>query len=391
MSIFDRFRKKRNSGKVAYVSGALFDEFCNAGYVSLKNNPEVATACRRIAELIGSITIHLMANSKDGDQRVINELSRKIDIDPDPHFTRSTWMQAIVMTMLLYGNGNSVVLPHTWKGLLQSLEPIAASRVSFIQSGTRDYKVMIDGVAHDPADLLHFVYNPDQNYLWKGRGIEVYLKDIVKNLAQAQTTENAFMASKWKPSIIVKVDALTDEFSSPDGRRKLLESYIEPSQAGEPWLIPAENFEVEQIRPLSLADLAINDTVTLDKKTVASVLGIPAFLLGVGEFDRQEWNNFINRTIRPLCLSIQQEMTRKLILSPKMYLKFNVRSLQDWDLQSMYTVFGGLTDKGIMTGNELRDMLGMSPLDGLSELRILENYIPLDRIGDQSKLLGGNE
>ena len=28
----------------------------------------------------------------------------------------------------------------------------------------------------------------------------------------------------------------------------------------------------------------------------------------------------------------------------------------------------------------------MSPLDGLDELRILENYIPADMIGQQSKL-----
>ena len=389
MSIFDRF-KKRN--KLMFVSSPIYDSLCGNGYTSLNDCPEVVTACRRIAELIGSITIHLMANGKDGDERIVNELSRKIDIDPDPHFTRSTWMQAVVMTMLLYGRGNAVVWPHTWKGTIQSLEPIPASRVSFTQQGTRDYRILIDGVAHRPDDLLHFVYNPDPHALWMGKGFEVYLKDIVNNLGQAQKTKNAFMSSNWKPSIIVKVDALADEFSSPEGRQKLLESYVKPAQTGEPWLIPAEQFDVEQVRPLSLADLAINDAVTLDKKTVAAVLGVPPFLLGVSDFSRDAWNNFINSTIRPICLSLAQEMTRKLIISPKMYLKFNVRSLQEWDLQTMYTVYGGLTDKGIMTGNELRDMLGMSPLEGLSDLRILENYIPLSKIGDQNKLGGtGNE
>ena len=63
----------------------------------------------------------------------------------------------------------------------------------------------------------------------------------------------------------------------------------------------------------------------------------------------------------------------------------------DWDLNTIYQVFGGLSDKGIVTGNEVRDRIGMSPLDGLDELRILENYIPSDMIGNQKKLIQGGD
>ncbi len=191
--------------------------------------------------------------------------------------------------------------------------------------------------------------------------------------------------------MIVKVDALTDEFSSPAGRKRLLEEYVASAEAGEPWVIPAEQFSVEQVKPLTLTDLAIRDTVELDKRTVAAVLGVPPFLLGVGEYDKAAWNSFVQNTIRPIAVGIQQELTKKLILSPKWYVKFNVLSLMDWDLQTLYTVFGGLSDKGIVTGNEVRDRIGMSPLDGLDELRILENFIPNDMIGQQKKLNGGGE
>ena len=387
-------RETAPSGKVAFlISDEAHEILCVPGYTSLDRCPEVVTACRRIAELVGSMTIHLMANTERGDIRITNELSRVIDIDPMPNMTRSGWMQAIVMNLLLYGKGNSIVIPHTYKGLLKSLEPISAERVSLVPEGYRDYKVQIDGVTRNPQDLLHFTYNPDKLYLWKGTGINVSLRDITKNLAQARATQNAFMSSKWKPSIIVKVDGLTDEFASPEGRQKLLDSYVKPAKDGDPWLIPADQFQVEQVRPLTLADLAINDTVELDKRTVAAVLGVPPFLLGVGEYNRQAWNSFVQNTVRPIAIAIQQEMTKKLILSPKWYLKFNVRSLLDWDLQTVYTVFGGLSDKGIVTGNEVRDIIGMSPMDGLDELRILENYIPSDMIGQQKKLIqdGGED
>lgn len=383
--------EKRCTSQVAIV---LSDgDLCVPGYTSLDQNPEIQTACRRIAELIGSMTIHLMSNTKNGDIRITNELSRTIDINPMPTMTRSLWMQSIVMNMLLYGRGNAIVVPHTHQGYIESLEPIAAGRVTLnpVAGSYRDYTVSIDGVPKKPDRLLHFVYNIDKTYLWMGKGVTVTLRDIAQNLKQASATTKAFMSSEYKPSIIVKVDALTEEFSSPAGRQKLIDSYIKPQTPGQPWIIPAEQFSVEQVKPLTLADLAISDTVEMDKRTVAAVLGVPPYLLGIGEYNRMAWNSFIQNTIRPIALSIAQELTKKLILSPQMYLRFNVRSLMDWDLNSIYAVYGGLSDKGIVTGNEVRDLVGMAPLDGLDELRILENYIPANMIGQQSKLIGEGE
>lgn len=387
-------RKKRSQVREApqksvgfLVTDQAYETLCVPGYTSLDRNPEIMTACSKIAELIASMTIHLMSNTEQGDIRIINELSRMIDIEPEHNMTRYQWMQSIVMTMLLYGHGNAVVVPHTHNGLLMSLEPIAASRVSFLPVGYRDYKVLIDGRERDPAGVLHFRHNPDPVYLWKGRGLQVSLRDVANNLKQASATEKGFLESKWKPSIVVKVDGMIEEFSSKEGRKKLLEQYIESTEAGEPWLIPADQFQVEQIRPLSLADLAIKDTIELDKRMVAAVVGVPPFVLGVGEYSRDAWNSFIQNTVRPIVIGLQQELTKKLIISPNWYLRFNVLSLMDWDINTIYSVFSGMADKGFATGNEVRDRLGMSPKDGLDDLRILENYIPVDMIGDQKKLV----
>lgn len=383
-----RKTEKRNNTQMGFlISGG--DPICIPGYTPLDKNPEIMTACRTIAELIGSLTIHLMANTERGDVRIVNELSRAIDINPMYNMTRSTWMQTIVMNLLLYGEGNSIVWPHTWDGIIRSLEPIAANRVSLVNVGFRDYKILVDGNAHDPENMIHFVFNPDKHYPWKGQGLTATLKDVATNLKQAAATEKGFMESKWKPSLIVKVDAMIEEFSGPEGRKKLREDYLETGEAGAPWIIPAQQFDVQEVRPLSLSDLAISDMVTLDKKTVAAIVGVPPFLVGVGEYNTEAWNSFILNKVRPICINIQQELTKKLILSPKMYLKFNYRSLLDWDIKTIYEVFGGLSDRGVVTGNEVRDILGMSPMEGLDELSVLENYIPRDQIGNQSKLTGG--
>ena len=385
-------RVKRIFNKRGSTVGVWLNDggICCTGYTSLDKNPEIMAGCRKIASLIGAVTIYLMNNTEDGDKRITNELSRKIDIDPMPNMTRSTWMEGIIMNMLLYGKGNAVVVPHTWEGLLQSLEPISASRVSFVPVGYRDYRVTIDGKERSSDSVLHFVFNPDKTYLWKGQGVTTCLKDLADTLKQAATTKKVFMRSEYKPSLIVKVDAMIEEFSTPEGRQKIIDDYVKPAKEGQPWLIPADQLSVEQVKPLSLADLAINDAVMLDKKMVAAILGVPPYLVGAGEYNRDEWNAFIQSTIMTICKSIASEMTKKLIIKPEWYLQFNVWSLIDYDLKTVSDVLLSGSDRGYVNGDEWRDRMHMSPA-GLKEYRILENYIPFDMSGKQKKLIQETE
>lgn len=383
---------KRGKSTIGILVSAEDDEELKcAGYTSLARNPEVFTACRKIAQLISSMPIMLMKNGPSGDERIFNELSRKIDIEPCKGMTRRTWMEFIVMNLLLYGKGNSVVTVKTSRGLISNLEPISAARVSFDTSIGGNYRIIIDGVSKNPNDLLHFVDNPDRYNPKIGKGLTVVLQDAADNLKQAAATRKGFMSSKWKPSIIVKVDALAEEFSSPEGRKKLLDSYVRSSSAGEPWLIPADQFDVTSIHPLSLNDLAISEGVEIDKRTIASILGVPPFVLGVGTYSSEEWNSFISNTVRPIAQEIEQELTKKLILNPEWYLQFNVRSLMNWDIRTIAEVFCMLGDRGYVDGNEVRDQIGMSPREGLDELRVLENYIPYDMGGLQKKLVQPGE
>lgn len=385
----DTPQQKRTAGGIAFLlTDVAHDMLCVPGYTSLDRCPEIMTAAWKIAQIIGSITIHLMQNTEDGDIRITNELSRRIDIEPNAYMNRAELMQFVVMTMLVYGDGNAIVLPRTSDGYLGSLEPIPAGNVTYTANPVGyGYTVSVNGKVFDPSEVLHFRYLPDKYYPWKGMGLRVSLRDIANGLKQGRATTNAFMSSEYKPSIIVKVDAMTEEFASPEGRQKLLDSYVKSGKAGEPWMIPAEQFDVEQVKPLTLSDLAIDATMQLSKKTVASIMGVPAFLLGVGTYSKAEWNNFVQSTIRPIVISMQQELTRKLIISPGWYLRFNWWSLMDWSAQEISSVLLAGADRGFINGNEWRDRLGLEPVEGLGEYKVLENYIPIDKSGDQLKLV----
>lgn len=353
------------------------------GYHRLIDSPEVGACVDTISGVISSATIYLMRNTPKGDVRQQSRLSRFVDIDPWPSLgTRSSWMSWIVSTMLTDGDGNAYVLPHFNAGEFSGLEPMPGAAA--VPDPVTGYKVHWKGRSYEPDDILHFRINADLDNPWKGRGLRVRAERVAESLAQTEALKASLSSPKYKPPLVVMVNSDGD-LSDPEKREEFRKQYLEDTDSGKPWILPAELMKVVQVKPLTLTDLAVRDTVELDKKSIASIFGIPLFLLGLGTFNEAEYNNFIRRKIIPICVGIEQELTLKLLSSEKMYFKFNRKHLYAYDMTKLVQMDLTMSDRGIVNGDEVRADAFMDPA-GLTEFRPLENYIPYDMAAAQSKL-----
>lgn len=395
MGIFDKLFK-RGKSQTMFTSfgnsdlGIMYD---GDGYIPLARNPDVIMAVNKIADMVSNMTIQLMENTESGDVRIKDGLARKIDINPCDHMTRKSWIFKIVRDLLLFGDGNSVlhVEYDPMTDYISNLRPFPMSEVSFI-SNDLTYMIHFRDTDFNPDEVVHFAINPDPDRPYIGTGFRLALKDIVRNLNMATQTKKGFMNGKNVPSLIVKVDSSSEELGTVEGREKIAKKYLTTSQSGEPWIVPDALMEVEQVKPLSLNDIALNESVEIDKKTVAGMLCVPAFVLGVGDFNKEEYNNFVNTTIMSIATTITQTLTRDLLTSTTRYFKFNPRSLYSYDITELSTVAQQMTNSAAMRRNEWRDWVGMTPDPEMDEIIVLENYLPQGELGNQSKLNkeGGN-
>lgn len=394
MGIFEKFWKRNKPSKPINMLSHSDLGLSNLmdSYVPLARNPDVVTAVNKIADLVSNMTIHLMENTDKGDIRIKDGLARKIDINPCKHMTRKSWIFKIVRDLLLYGDGNSVlhVEYEPVTDYISNLRPFPMREVSF-QTDKDSYVISFRGEKYSPDEVVHFVINPDPDILYIGTGFRVTLTDVVQSLNMATKTKKSFMNGKNIPSLIVKVDSSSAELDSEQGRERIAEKYLSTSRVGAPWIVPEALLDIQQVKPLSLTDIALNESVELDKRTVAGLLGVPAFILGVGEFNKIEYNNFVNTTVMSIATTITQTLTRDLLLSSNRYFKLNPRSLFSYNITELSAVAQQMANSAAMRRNEWRDWLGMAPDSEMEELIVLENFLPQEKLGDQNKLKGGEE
>ena len=394
MGFLNFLKKREKKTEIRYVTPTQMEDllFFNNSYIPLNKHPDVLIAVDKIADLVSNMTIQLMENTGNGDVRIKNKLARKIDIEPYRYMTRKNWIYKIVKDLLLDGDGNSVVHVGTIQDteLIGELMPLNMRSVRFVDNPNDDgYQIEYGSVTLSPDEVIHFAMNPNPIRPHIGTGYRITLRDIADNLTQATKTKKSFMRNKNIPSLVVSVNGDTEELTTEEGKTAIKNSYLSSAQAGDPWIIPAEMMKIDQVKPLTLKDIAINESVEIGKKTIAGLIGVPAFFLGVDKFDKEEYNNFVNTRILSISLIISQTLTRDLITSENKYFRLNPRSLYSYNITELVSAGTQMVQIAALRRNELRDWVGMPPDEDMNEIIVLENYLPQKDLGNQKKLKGG--
>ena len=395
MGWLDKLRRKppQNTAYADMLNGftPIFSQFGDDIYAS--DVVQQAINCI-VMEMKKLNPTHVRVNGADsvpvsGDiQSVLNA--------PNEIMTTADFLEKIVWQ--LYFNYNAFIMPtyYAWtdtdgteKRRYTGLYPLAPTGVTFIQDASDRLFVKLEFANNYEttvpySDIIHIRYHYSVNEFMGGNESgqpdnEALLKTLELNNTMLQGVSNATKAS-FSINGIVKYNTLMDGEKMKTALAEF-ESKLKNSESGILGIdLKSEYTPIKK-------EVALVDEATLkfiDEKILRH-FGVPLCIL-IGDYTKEQYEAFYQKTLEPLIISIGQAFTRtlftdrersygnKIVLYPKDLIFMSV----DQTLE-MVRLLG---DSGALYENEKRVAFGLRPLPELEGVRMQSlNYVDVNIAG----------
>lgn len=318
--------------------------------------------------------------------------------EPNPLMTTSEFLEKITWLLLLNYNVFIIPIYRTWtdaetgaeRRYYEALYPIKPTQVDFIEDGAGRLFVtfmFMNGytttIPYD--DVIHIRYNYSVNQYMGGN--EMGQPDHKALLGTLQLNEDLLqgvakaMKSSYAVNGIVKYNTLMDDGRMEAALREL-EGKLQRSESG---FLPIDL--KAEFTPLE------HKTALVDKPTLEFIdskilrnWGVPLPIL-TGDFTKEQYEAFYQKSLEPLALAISQAFTKKLFTSREKAFGNRVE-LYPKDLIFMTVgqtleMINILSPTGALFENEKRVALGLRPLPELEGQRLMSlNWISADKAAE---------
>lgn len=313
---------------------------------------------------------------------------------PNQLMTTSEFLEKTLYLLLM--NYNVFIIPtyYTWtdektgaeRRYYDSLYPLKPIQVDFIEDASGRLFVhffFLNGydttIAYD--DVIHIRYNYSVNQYMGGNemgqpdhqallGTLQLNDDLLKGVAKA-------MKASYAVNGIVKYNTLIDDGKTEEALREL-EKKLNASESGFlPLDLKAEFTPLEH--KSELVDPAVLEFI--DSKILRN-WGVPLDIL-TGDYNKEQYEAFYQKTLEPLALSISQAFTKKLFTRRERAfgnrIELYPKELIFMTVSQTLEMINILAPTGALYENEKRTALGLRPMPELEGKRYMSlNWVEAD-------------
>ena len=391
MSIFDKlFRRPPKDARPAPTLNGwtpTYGQFGTDVYAS-----DVVQQC--LACIVGEIKKLRPAHVRGKGQDPVpaeNSSVQAVLNDPNPLMTTSDFLEKVTWLLMLNYNAFIVPVYRVWtdertgqeRRYYEALYPINPYRVDFIEDaggrlychlwfyGGKDTTVPYD-------DLIHIKYNYSVNqYMgggWDGqpdhRGLLSTLNlnaDLLKSVSKA-------MKSSLAVNGVIKYNTLMDDGKMTANLREL-EKKLANSESG---FLPVD-LKADFVPFEHKTAVVDADTLKFIDEKILRNWGVPLAIL-TGDFTKEQYEAFYQKTLEPLVINISQTLTKKLFTERERAFGNRVmlfpKDLIFMTVQQTLEMINILSPTGALYENEKRVALGLQPMPELEGKRYMSlNWI----------------
>ena len=360
-------------------------------------NPETALklsavwACVKLrAETISTLPLHLY----DSDKKIAkdHDLYRILHDSPNADMCASEFWQIQSASLDLWGNAYSYISRRANRSVI-SLEPLFPSEMvkKRLKDGSFEYHYTENGKVkiYTDDEILHFKGFTLDGYV--GLSAIQFFAQTIGMQFDANNQAQDWFKNGLKVGGFLENGETTLTKEQRHSLRESLSMFSRPENAGKYMVLEAG------MKVASAANIRINpvDAQLLESRyfgieEICRAFGVPPQLIGHTN-KASSWassleqtnQGFLTYSLNPQLVRYEQTIARKLLLPQDKYKyrpKFSVDGLLRADVAKRSEYYVRMTQNGLMTRNEARDLEDWAPLPGGDELMVQMQMVPLQDI-----------
>ena len=406
MGLFDKiFHKPPKNARFAPTMDGFMPIYTQFGS-NIYASDVVKQALKCIVDEIKKLNPAHVRYTNDDPLPVKSTVQDVLD-EPNPLMSTNEFLEKICYLLLL--NYNVFIIPtyYTWtdektgaeRRYYESLYPIQPTQVDFIEDASGRLYVKFwfwngeqTTILYD--NVIHIRYNYSVNQYMGGNVLgqpdhEALLKTLQLNEQLLHGVAKAMNAS-YAVNGVVKYNTLIDD-GTVEKNLQELERKLQNSESGFlPLDLKAEFTPFER-----KSEIVDDKTLKFIDEKILRYFGVPLAILS-GDFSKEQYEAFYNRTLLPLIKAISQAFTKKLFTKREKAFGNRIE-LYPADLIFMtmtqkIEMVNLLSPTGAMYENEKRTIFGLRPLPQLAGKRYMSlNWVEADKaaqyqLGDNSNV-----
>ena len=337
----------------------------------------VYTAVRIITGTMSSLPLHVMRRTQKGREFALSHWAYGLlHSSPNEFHTTSTWVSTLIAHRLLWGNAYARI---EWLGngkadaiyplMPYEVEPFRVAPGQKVWLGTRwaipgeqAYQVDSPGGREYFAaeDMLHI---PGLGYDGiAGLSVIRYMSEMLAGAKAMERFTSAFFKNGAKPGAVLETPGRMNEAAQKNLAQSISKEFSSPENAFK--VLVLEQGAKLHTYTMPLADAQLLEGRKLSRAEIYGLYGVPPHL--GGDTERQTtWGTglaemdvgYSKHTILPLCVSVEQELNRKLFgRGAAEYAKFNLAALERGDFKSRVEALMHAAGGPFITREEARDL-----------------------------------
>jgi HK97 family phage portal protein len=276
------------------------------------------------------------------------------------------WRRHIVREYLIHGNCVCWI-QRSGRGEPLQLVPLVAGSVR--QEWREGSLVYVHTDLGDlaPTDVLHFRMPGGTAGEW-GAGLLDVGREALSQLRAQQKVAASVAANTVHPRVVLKHPGKLSSEMAAAAKAKFQQTFSGAGAGGTVLLQDGMSVETLSVKVTDLDYIAVCNWSIAE---VSRLTGVPITMLS--EHSHSTFSNVVelNRSYLDTCLShhlamISAEIAAKLLPSTRS-LDFDTTALTRGTLGDQVAAWAVAVDKGVLTRNEMRQRLGLNPIDGLDQ------------------------